>query len=195
MRKFDATVLAMSLLNQHGLTAQGWKVDWNGRKRGFGLCIYQKKLIQLSEVLVDLNPESEVRETVMHEIAHALTPVQWKQYQSGKKRGRWYHEGHGDAWKETCLRIGANPTRTCNNAIVPAGQYKYTCGCPSGISTHRRLKNAYASVCRKCRWYLGEPGTQWQASPVTPAEKARRSAVYRRVKAANRAAVNEIRIF
>ncbi len=66
----DARTLAHTLLNKHEL--HDWTFAFNRRKRAFGLCDFRKRTIYLSAVLTELNDEAEVRDTLLHEIAHAL---------------------------------------------------------------------------------------------------------------------------
>lgn len=78
---------------QHGLA--GWSFRFDHARRRFGSCRYRERVITLSRPLVLLNGVDEVRDTILHEIAHALTPG----------------DGHGGKWKSACRRIGARPVR------------------------------------------------------------------------------------
>ncbi len=89
-----ASVLAQSLLAEHAL--HDWTFAFNRRKRAFGLCDFQKRTIYLSAVLAELNGEAEVRDTLLHEIAHALAG---------------HGAGHGPAWREVADSVGAKPRR------------------------------------------------------------------------------------
>jgi predicted SprT family Zn-dependent metalloprotease len=50
----------------------GWGFAFNKQRRGMGLCRYATRTIELSIYLVDRNGLEEVRDTILHEIAHAL---------------------------------------------------------------------------------------------------------------------------
>ncbi|HTW93745.1 MAG TPA: SprT-like domain-containing protein [Tepidisphaeraceae bacterium] len=95
MNLWDARTLADRLLAHHGLAAAGWKFKWDRATRRFGCCNHHRKTISLSLALTRLNPESQVRDTLLHEIAHALTPG----------------HGHNRHWKKKCVEIGATPLR------------------------------------------------------------------------------------
>ncbi len=90
-----ARILAVSLMNQHRLVGCCGRSRSTTPRRRFGCCNFTRRRISLSRPLTFLNDEAEVRDTILHEIAHALTPK----------------TGHGPAWKAMCLRIGAKPVR------------------------------------------------------------------------------------
>src|SRR5437879_2661559 len=69
-RRSEVRKLALTLIAQHGL--HDWTVAFNKRKRTLGLCRYGVKAIELSVYLVDRNGEEEIRDTILHEIVHAL---------------------------------------------------------------------------------------------------------------------------
>ncbi|MEM9915799.1 MAG: SprT-like domain-containing protein, partial [Planctomycetota bacterium] len=70
----SAGQLALSLMQHHGLADAGWTFRFNQRKRSLGLCNYTTQRIELSAPFVTRNDEPEVRDVILHEIAHALTP-------------------------------------------------------------------------------------------------------------------------
>jgi predicted SprT family Zn-dependent metalloprotease len=135
MQPLDAQSLALSLLRHHGLN--DWTFTWNRRKRSLGLCRYHEKTIQLSVYFVRDNGIEAVRETILHEIAHAL---------AGQPAG------HGPAWKAVCRKIGCLPVR-CDNgsAIMPFGRWRAECpACGKQYSRHRRPQRKAQYWCRNC---------------------------------------------
>jgi hypothetical protein len=72
MKLADAQTLLLEKMVEHGLVNLGWKVNWDDAKKRFGYCSVSKKVISLSRPLTEANPESEVLDTILHEIAHAL---------------------------------------------------------------------------------------------------------------------------
>ena len=110
MNLYEAAHLARKLMNDHGLV--DWRFDFDHARRRFGRCNYTHKLISLSRPLTLLNGIDEVRDTILHEIAHALCPK----------------DGHGPRWRATCRRIGARPVRcyTDEQVISPPPRKRAT---------------------------------------------------------------------
>lgn len=120
----EAQELAIGLMRLHRVPSD-WSFTFDRSKVRFGKCNYRKKQISLSKYLVDLNDEEEVRDTILHEIAHALAP-----------RGA----GHGPVWKSLALSIGCNGQRCFGQEIArPAPKYQGCCpSCERVIYRHRR---------------------------------------------------------
>jgi len=126
--------MALQLMVQHGL--HGWAFRFNRCKQAMGLCVYQRRTIELSIYFVERdNPVEEIRDTILHEIAHALV-------------GRGH--GHDKVWKRKCIEIGARPVR-CENANMPEGKWQAWCGgCGKNFHRHRKPKRARGWFCRTC---------------------------------------------
>lgn len=144
-RQEEARVLAVGLMRQWGLT--GWEFRFNNRKRGMGLCRYPWPTLglpgrlELSVHFVERNPADVVRDTILHEIAHAL---------SGPRTG------HGPQWRRWCGVVGANPERQ-GQADMPPGRWRATCpSCQTVYNRHRRPKGAgyYCPDCGRDRGRL-----------------------------------------
>src|SRR4051794_36578616 len=86
--------LAESLIARHGLS--GWRVEFDTAKRRAGICRYAERVIGLSAPLTRLHDEAEVRDTVLHEVAHALVGAR---------------HGHDSVWRHTARRIGCSGLR------------------------------------------------------------------------------------
>jgi hypothetical protein len=78
------------------LYTAGWSIDFNRRKRSIGLCRYDTKTIEISEHYLAVNTVDQVKETITHEIAHAIAG---------------YSAGHGPKWKATHRALGGNANR------------------------------------------------------------------------------------
>lgn len=117
MNETEVRELATILMAEHHLMRDGWTLRIGNASRYFGYCYRSKKLITISGPISALNGEADVRDTILHEIAHALAP-------------EFAH--HGPEWKAIAARIGADPTR-CYDASVDTPPARYigtadTCG-------------------------------------------------------------------
>lgn len=73
------------------------------RKNIFGLCIFNTKEIVLDERLIQYGTWDEIKEVVLHECAHALAGIEYKNDRV---------IGHGKLWRTWAKRLGANPRAT-----------------------------------------------------------------------------------
>ncbi len=138
-----AEQLALELMGQHGLLEAGWVFKWSRGKRQLGcatICekrhrhtgaVERTKTIKLSWYLVALNHDGEVRETILHEIAHALAGL---------------NHGHDRVWQDVCRRIGAKPERLAGEQVnVVEPRYALICGCcKQTIGKRHRRAGAFA---------------------------------------------------
>lgn len=148
----EAEKLARALMDRHGLFDDGWRFRWGSAKRQIGSVRVRQqrnrrtgrtvttKTLSLSRPLVRSNSEAEVRDTILHEIAHAIAGPE---------------NGHNEIWKRVCRRIGAKPQRLAGedvNGIKP--RYLVTCGqCGRELGRrHRRIgpERLRRSYCRAC---------------------------------------------
>jgi predicted SprT family Zn-dependent metalloprotease len=133
-RAKEAEKLALQLIAQHGL--KDWKFAFNRRKQSMGLCVYSRKTIELSIHFVERdNPWEEIRDTILHEIAHALVGPS---------------HGHDKVWKRKCVQIGARP-KACGEADMPEGKWNARCsGCGKAFHRHRKPMKEKGWFCRDC---------------------------------------------
>lgn len=128
---------ALFLMNDHGLLDEGWKFQFDNAKRRFGCCMYRKKVISLSKHLTELNEFDQVRDTILHEIAHALTPG----------------AHHGPKWVAKALEIGCNGKRcySSNEVTKVKGNYVATCGtCNNDTYKFKKPRKGILYSCGKC---------------------------------------------
>jgi len=104
MEKQKAKELCESLMEKHKL-GKKWRFDWMYAKRTYGACDKRLKTIYLSKRFVECNNEDEVRNTILHEIAHA--------------RCRSRKSAHNKYWREWCVKLGARPVRINSTANMP----------------------------------------------------------------------------
>lgn len=161
--------LGRELLDEHGLT--DWALVFDRAKRRAGICRYATRQIGLSAPLTALHAEADVRDTILHEIAHALVGPS---------------HGHDAAWRRTAVRIGCSGQR-CTDPQLPSveGDWVGTCAAGHRITRHRRP--ARPGSCAECSprfsvdnlltWtYRGEPGVmtaQYRAELARALTRAR----------------------
>ena len=141
MNARQAESLVYKYMAKHALPDE-WSFRWQGKKRSLGTCSYSQKEIRLSRWYVELNDLTEVTDTILHEIAHALSYVRY---------GR-AGIGHGALWKKVCLEIGAIP-RACSKDKLnrPQNHYKYVDTCCGLTFRRHRLRKNVSYSCPKCR--------------------------------------------
>lgn len=138
----DAETLCLLHMEEHGLMDKLWYFEFEDCKTSLGRCHYIEEKITLSKWYVELNEEKDVEDTILHEIAHALSFLKY-----GEK-GR----GHGVLWKQMCRKIGAKPNRLHQGIVeYPNNHHKYIDDCVCGITyrMHRLRKNSKYR-CPKC---------------------------------------------
>jgi predicted SprT family Zn-dependent metalloprotease len=91
----EAEQMANDLIDEH--LDGTWKFVWNRSKRCFGVCSFSKKEIRLSRIITETEGKEKIRDTILHEIAHAIAGG---------------HAGHGKVWKRVAAMIGAKPQAT-----------------------------------------------------------------------------------
>lgn len=102
MDRQAASKLLRETLNKHGLADWGARLSTNINEPWLGITLYRDKCIVLNAHHIDIHPEQDVVDTIMHEVAHALTPGQ----------------GHGKIWEEKAKELGAVPI-ACSHLSLP----------------------------------------------------------------------------
>jgi predicted SprT family Zn-dependent metalloprotease len=106
------------LLTQYRLTHADWKFEIDNAQQRMGCCQYKRKVISFSKHFI-YSDWSEIEDTLLHEVAHALV-------------GRGH--GHDEVWKSMAARLGAKP-EACytDDEVVNSAQHNYLIkctGCP-----------------------------------------------------------------
>jgi predicted SprT family Zn-dependent metalloprotease len=128
----DAYTLAEQLLGQHGLSQ--WRIQFDRAKRRAGVCRHRDRTIGLSAPLTELHSIEEVRETILHEIAHALAGPQ---------------HGHDEHWRRVALSIGSTGER-CLDVDSPQVHAPWAGTCPAGHAASRHRRPERVVTCRRC---------------------------------------------
>lgn len=139
MNLHEAEKLAHRLMREHNLFqpldgSRRWSFRWSNAKRQAGVCRFVEREIALSRPIAELWPEEQVRDTILHEIAHAI---------AGHKAG------HGPVWRAHAVRIGAKPDRTYSGEL-PTPELTWTGICPAcGHEYPRSRRPRGESSCSK----------------------------------------------
>lgn len=116
---------ADKLFKQFGLTDTdpAWTFKLNSNHRRVGVCKHNERRIEFSQHFVENNTEELIRDTLLHEIAHALVGPS---------------HGHGDVWRRKCVEIGARPERTCDSSVKSTAKPNYVIKCVPCIERGRK---------------------------------------------------------
>lgn len=128
----QAVALGRRLVSEHGL--DGWSVSLDRAKTRAGACRFRTRQITLSRHLTALHSEDEVRDTILHEIAHALVGA---------------GHGHDRHWRATALAIGCSGQRCIpEGAPKVAGSWVGRCRAGHEVQRHRRPDRLMS--CTRC---------------------------------------------
>lgn len=114
---------------------EGWSFAFDNAKKRAGLCNYTERRITVSRYLAQRHADEEVRQTLLHEVAHAIAG---------------HAEGHGPAWRRVARELGY-VGGTTHSGEVAAEFARWLGRCPNGheFLRFRRPSNRAAS-CAKC---------------------------------------------
>ncbi len=118
-------------MRRHGLSH--WELVLDHARARFGVCRPARRQIGLSRSLTALSTPEAVRNTVLHEIAHALVGAE---------------HGHDDVWRAQALSIGSDGTRT--DDLPDGAQGPWEGRCPAGHTVHRHRRPSRVASCRTC---------------------------------------------
>jgi len=126
-----AIELASSLMQAHGLV--GWRVKLDHARRRAGQCDFSNKTISLSRLYIRHADQDHIRDTILHEIAHALV---------GPKHG------HDAVWRQKAREIGCTATRCHTLSFARA---RWVMRCPNGCFSVERYRRKSGLVCASCK--------------------------------------------
>lgn len=127
-----ALALGRDLLREHGL--EHWRVTTDRAKTRAGVCRFSARTISLSGPLTRLHDEEEVRDTILHEIAHALVGPA---------------HGHDAVWRAKAVEIGCTGQRTVD-ADAPQVEGPWRGECPRGHAYTRHRRPGRVMSCLAC---------------------------------------------
>ena len=119
----DVASFARAAMLRHGLA--GWTFAFDRAIQSLGTCSDSRRQITLSAVHAQGDPIDDVTDTILHEIAHALTPG----------------HGHDAVWKAKASELGATPTAHGRSPSLDRLKSRWVGTCPvcgARILRHRR---------------------------------------------------------
>ncbi len=122
--------MALGLMHEHGL--KKWRFKFDHSTRRAGCCNYCDKTISISFNLACNASDEDIRDTILHEIAHALV---------GRKHN------HDEAWKAKAKEIGCTGERCHRLQFVPP---RYSVACENNCWTHTAERRNTHLLCRTC---------------------------------------------
>jgi predicted SprT family Zn-dependent metalloprotease len=130
-QKIEAVdVLAAGLLDKFELNGWIFRLDHSTRRAG--CCNYRDRKISIAFGLACNATDEDIRDTLLHEIAHALV---------GKKHN------HDAVWQAKANEIGCSAERTHRLVFSPP---RYHVTCTSGCWKQTAERRNRRLVCRKC---------------------------------------------
>lgn len=130
----EIDALATGFLLQFELS--DWTFCFDHGTRRAGCCNYRDKKISIASDLARNASEEDIRDTLLHEIAHALV---------GKKHN------HDPIWQAKAKEIGSSGERTHRLVFSPP---RYHVTCENGCWTRTAERRNRRLVCRTCRGKL-----------------------------------------
>jgi hypothetical protein len=125
--------LANELMYKYNLLETGWRFYFNDNRSRLGVCKEYQRSIELSIWHVNNSPFEAVKNTLLHEIAHAIVGCRHM---------------HNNVWRSKAIEIGCNGER-CGHMNAPS---KYTGTCPNCgkiISANKRRNIACGNCCKR----------------------------------------------
>lgn len=131
---------------------ESWSFGFDSAKRRVGACHYSSKRITVSRYLVPLLDDDEIHQTLLHEVAHAMTGPT---------------EGHGATWKRTARDLGyEGDVRHPGPGAVDVAPWVGRC--PNGHEMYRFKRPNRDTSCGKCsRSYNPAFLLEWSYREIT----------------------------
>ena len=131
-----ASWIAKELMKAHNLNDWGFRFAKSVNNLGF--CSYNRKEIALSVSHTALGSEERVRNTILHEIAHALVGP---------------HHDHDNTWRSKAIEIGCDGQRCSTVKPDEKVERRYHIVCPRcGVVGQKAMhvRGARPTSCGRC---------------------------------------------
>ena len=135
------------LYNEKYPILKDWSFEWKKMYSIAGLTHYPSKTIKISVfLLIGNTPIKEVKNVILHEIAHVLTEQESKE--------------HGNLWKDTFITIGGNGKRL-SEMNIPNQYYNWGFSCKNKRCLEFKNRNRFLYKnnwkkmrCWKCKCFM-----------------------------------------
>lgn len=109
----DCAHMARKMMNEHGLGHVPF--EFGRARKTLGICWFNKHTgavtkITLSRHFAEVLPEEELRDVMLHEIAHALAGME---------------ANHGPEWKKIALSLGHTGDRCATPSVMPQASQEH----------------------------------------------------------------------
>jgi hypothetical protein len=91
-------------LDKHELKNWGVRISNDPNQSYLGICVHKDKVIILNAFHIDIHPDAEVTNTILHELAHAIVGP---------------GHGHDDTWVNMAHEVGCDNTLPCSHLSLP----------------------------------------------------------------------------
>lgn len=133
-----------------------WSFAFDNAKRRAGACDYTRKRITVSRYLAARYDDETNRQTLLHEVAHAL---------AGPRAG------HGASWKRTARALGY-VGGTTHDGETATELAPWVGVCPAGHVAYRHRRATRPTSCAKCSRTFDERFLfRWTRRDITPATR------------------------
>ena len=133
------------LMVLHGL--KRWSFQYDDATRRAGFCSYRLRVLSLSHLFAVMTEEKEVRDTILHEIAHALAGPE---------------HNHDEVWKAKARSIGCTGDRCHTVNFAPWRYIAYCPNCGWRYRTNVRRRSRFCGHCLSPTRYQTYTKKAWE---------------------------------
>jgi hypothetical protein len=121
--------LTRKLMDKHGL--QAWSYKTNRSSKVAGRCYSLGRVIEMSTKIAAVRSEAETRNTILHEIAHALTPL----------------HGHDGVWAAKHRELGGDGQAHWHDRAASLQMALWVGKCEQGCEYGRQARSYRMETC------------------------------------------------